>query len=313
MNIDKSLLQDYFKSFDTSKLDDLHHCGQSFPAWHLEMLKDRARLDFYKNLLEHKVKDKIVLDIGAGSGILSYLALRFGAKKVYSVEFNPHMQVVYTQLMAAPLTEKRAVLLDMDANNLTLDFFGHDRPEVIVQEIYGANGLSEDVIAVFKALQKNGITQNALILPQICQIMIEPVYSEFYDSSFDLEEFEGFPLNILSQLGSWKVLDLPYENAGRWVNSGEEKMLAQIDLQNPVMENVYSLQFNNLRDYSHLRLSIRVMDGEKVLASSHGQEFSHWTNLYFPIPKWHRKEDETAIFEIAKENIYLSRYVSART
>ena len=92
MSANQNFLENYLKSSDTKFLDEFNRSGASFPAWHLEMLRDRERFDFYKKLIESNVKDKVVLDVGCGSGILSYLCLRFGAKKVYSVEFNPLCQ-----------------------------------------------------------------------------------------------------------------------------------------------------------------------------------------------------------------------------
>lgn len=285
----KSPLKNYLQSSDTDYLDAFHKSGEHFPAWHLEMLRDRERFEFYKNLIEHKVKDKVVLDIGSGSGILSYLSLKYGAKKVFSVEYNPHLQEVYSHLMARPIAEGKAKLLKMDAYELLLKEFGDDQPEVIVHEIFGANGLSENVISVFKTLQLNGISKRAEILPRFSEIIIEPVYSEFYDTSFELEDFEGFPLSQLSNLGAWKSIDQSYELADKWTSSGEEKLLAVIDLMKPEMQETYSVQFSNLENYSHLRLSIRILGHNNVLISSHANKFSHWSNIYFPIPKWHRK------------------------
>ena len=309
MSSTPTLLENYLKSSDTTYLDEFHRSGQYFPAWHLEMLRDRERFDFYKKLIEHKVKDKVVLDIGSGSGILSYLCLRFGAKKVYSVEFNPHLQAVYSHMMAKPMAEGKAKLLKIDAYELTLKEFGNDRPEVVVHEIFGANGLSENVIPVFNALKLNGILENADILPRLCEIIIEPVTSEYYDTSFDIEDFEGFPMRELSKLGAWKSLDQSYEHADKWISSGKESLLAVIDAKNPVMQETYSLEVSDLKNYTHLRLSIRILDDKGMLVSSHANKFSHWSNLYYPIPKWHRVNGKTvADFVIVENEIYLKNF-----
>lgn len=53
------------------------------------MLKDRVRTLAYKDAIEKNptdFKDKIVMDIGAGTGILSIFAARAGAKHVYAIE-----------------------------------------------------------------------------------------------------------------------------------------------------------------------------------------------------------------------------------
>ena len=57
---------------------------------HEEMLKDKVRTGAYqKAILENKdiFKDKIVLDVGSGTGILSFFAAQGGAKHVYGIEF----------------------------------------------------------------------------------------------------------------------------------------------------------------------------------------------------------------------------------
>lgn len=54
-----------------------------------DMLEDHKRTGAYYNaVLENKrlFKDKVVLDVGTGSGILAIFSAMAGAKKVYAVE-----------------------------------------------------------------------------------------------------------------------------------------------------------------------------------------------------------------------------------
>lgn len=53
-----------------------------------EMLKDEVRTLTYRNSMyhnKHVFKDKVVLDVGSGTGILSMFAAKAGAKKVFGV------------------------------------------------------------------------------------------------------------------------------------------------------------------------------------------------------------------------------------
>ena len=53
-----------------------------------EMLKDVVRTRSYQNVITQNnflFKDKIVLDVGAGTGILSLFCAKAGAKHVYAV------------------------------------------------------------------------------------------------------------------------------------------------------------------------------------------------------------------------------------
>ncbi|KAM3859047.1 protein arginine N-methyltransferase 8-B [Diretmus argenteus] len=75
--------------------DVIHYCGfhlnYYFHLVHLtqEMLKDEVRTLTYRNAMyhnKHVFKDKIVLDVGSGTGILSMFAANAGAKHVYGIE-----------------------------------------------------------------------------------------------------------------------------------------------------------------------------------------------------------------------------------
>jgi len=53
------------------------------------MIKDRVRTESYQKAIEfnkNDFKDKVVLDIGCGTGILSLFAARAGAKMVIGVD-----------------------------------------------------------------------------------------------------------------------------------------------------------------------------------------------------------------------------------
>jgi len=55
--------------------------------WHFSMLNDLQRNEAYKEALDKLIeKDDVVLEIGAGSGILSMLAAKAGAKHIFAIE-----------------------------------------------------------------------------------------------------------------------------------------------------------------------------------------------------------------------------------
>ena len=58
-------------------------------AIHEDMLKDKIRTDAYRDFIydnKHLFRDKVVLDVGCGTGILSMMCAKAGAKEVYAVD-----------------------------------------------------------------------------------------------------------------------------------------------------------------------------------------------------------------------------------
>eukprot|EP00477_Mikrocytos_mackini_P001020 GAHX01001096.1.p1 GENE.GAHX01001096.1~~GAHX01001096.1.p1 ORF type:complete len:410 (-),score=72.30 GAHX01001096.1:69-1298(-) len=69
--------------------DDNYFSSYGYSDIHRTMIEDDSRTGTYHRALvqnKHLVKDKIVIDIGCGTGILSYFALKAGAKLVYAFD-----------------------------------------------------------------------------------------------------------------------------------------------------------------------------------------------------------------------------------
>ena len=75
---------EYFTSYDSVEV-------------HRLMIRDKPRTEAYRDAILNNsqyFKDKIVMDIGAGTGILSLFAKQAGAKKVFAVEASPLADVL---------------------------------------------------------------------------------------------------------------------------------------------------------------------------------------------------------------------------
>ena len=56
---------------------------------HREYLSDLNRLDAYRRAIEERVRPGfVVVDLGAGSGIMGLLACRAGARRVYAIDID---------------------------------------------------------------------------------------------------------------------------------------------------------------------------------------------------------------------------------
>jgi predicted RNA methylase len=116
----------------------------------IPMLNDKGRNKFYKSAIESCVKDKVVVDIGTGTGLLSILAAKAGAKKVFSVERDPgrtdFAKKIFASLGYSDIIEViHADYLDID---LSADIF--------ISETIGNWIFEEKILEIGKHSAKHG-------------------------------------------------------------------------------------------------------------------------------------------------------------
>ena len=127
------------------------------------MLADETRVARYKAAIESVIrKNHIALDIGAGSGILSYLLLQSGAAKVIAIEesnASKTMRKVMRQLLPA-------MGKSLDASLQVIHGNASDRiPEMLkaapkgihamVSELFGHDPFSEGMLGTLREIQSN--------------------------------------------------------------------------------------------------------------------------------------------------------------
>lgn len=159
---DKSQLsshdQHYFSSYD--------HYGI-----HEEMLKDTSRTLSYRNAMyrnKHLFKDKIVLDVGCGTGILSMFAAKAGAKHVYSVDMSSIIEKAKEIVSINGFSDK-ITLLQGKLEDITLPV---DKVDIIISEWMGYFLLYESMLDTVLLARDKYLVEGGLIFPDKCHMYI---------------------------------------------------------------------------------------------------------------------------------------------
>ncbi|OTA96928.1 hypothetical protein M434DRAFT_392365 [Hypoxylon sp. CO27-5] len=143
--------QHYFNSYN-------HH------GIHEEMLKDEVRTKSYMNAIvqnKHLFKDKVVLDVGCGTAILSMFAVKAGAKHVIGVDMSTIIfkakEIVKVNGMADKIT-----LIQGKMEEIELPF---PKVDIIISEWMGYFLLYESMLDTVLYARDKYLAQDGLIFP----------------------------------------------------------------------------------------------------------------------------------------------------
>lgn len=167
--------------------------------FHFAMMNDLPRNKFYYDLLKkHITPESGVLEIGAGSGLLSMMAAQLGAKWVVAVEGSPEMSRLAQANIKANNFENKIKVLNMLSTDLTLKHLPA-RPDVLVSEIFGTLLLGESALDYLQDVRERLLKPTTKIVPQLgtqYAILIEcPT------------------LESICSVGSWNGLNLSHVNS----------------------------------------------------------------------------------------------------
>ena len=159
---------------------------------HSTLVNDKLRNEFYKNAIDKSVKDKIVVDIGSGTGILSFYALAAGAKFVYAVEIDSQRAAITQVLLQANFDKSRFKVLNInfwDRNNL--DKFKH-KIDVFVSETVSAAIFCQGAILTWEIF-KEIASDNFISIPDSLSIDVHEWYGErlFNENNHSLRDHTG--------------------------------------------------------------------------------------------------------------------------
>ncbi len=201
------LTSDKDKWFDSVKFyfneKDFYYSSYSNLSIHETMLNDKIRTESYRQLMIKNTKtfeNKIVLDVGCGTGILSLFAASSGAKHIYAVE-NSSIALFAQQIIIDNGFENKITLIKGKIEEIHLPV---EEVDIIISEWMGYFLLFESMIdSVIFARDKWLNKKIGLIFPdKLCLNMClsEQGSTWKYSKKENLNNVYGFDFTSLSAL-----------------------------------------------------------------------------------------------------------------
>jgi len=170
------------------------------------MIADSARMDAYVEALRRAVKpDSVVLDIGAGTGIFTMLACRFGARRVYAIEPADAIQVA-REIAAANGYADRIEFIQKLSTEITLP----EKADVIISDLRGLLPFLGHHISSIADARKRLLKPGGTLIPQRDNVWVGIVeaaetYDEYWQPWDKYELDMTAARRIVTNTAGWKI------------------------------------------------------------------------------------------------------------
>ncbi len=245
-----------------------------------QMMADAVRNNAYKSAIFNTVqKGDVVIDLGAGLGILSIWAVQAGAKKVYAIEKTETIELA-KEIAKENGCEKHIEFIQDLSTNVTLA----EKADILISETLGSFGIDEQTLFFTHDCCERLLKDNARIIPQHIDLYVAAVQ---HQSAYD-------KINIWRQ-----VPDINLEKAYDVFSS---KMLIETVspdqlISDPIQIAQYSL--NNLTETTFNQQTYLTMnkatsihgvagwftvqlDDQTFISTAPDQSLTHWKQAVFP-------------------------------
>lgn len=159
--------------------------------YHLSMLHDTARMEAFRRAIDATVQPgDVVLDLGCGSGVLSFMACEAGAGKVYAIEGGPIIDVARELAVDNGFADRIEFLAGW-----SIDVGLPELADVLISETIGNAGFDEGIVAWTVDARRRLLRPDAVLLPQRLRMWVCAA-----------ESFDDYAL-----VGDWREPSLPYD------------------------------------------------------------------------------------------------------
>ncbi|RNA31812.1 arginine N-methyltransferase [Brachionus plicatilis] len=277
----------YFDSYDNVTVHNL-------------MLRDKPRVTKYRDAImksKNLFKDKVVLDVGSGTGILSIFSAQAGAKHVYAIEACRGIAELSKSIIKDNGMDDKITVLNEEVEKLDLPV---KEVDIIVSEWMGFYLVHESMLSSVLFARERWLKKDTgLMYPSLAYLYVCPVemtrylnenlsyWSSFYNINYQSmskvyrEVFLSKP--IVEIIKSDQMID-------------EEQILASFDLKNVNIKDLESIQEYNLEFSARKDCTLHgfafwfdvVFDTDEetvILQTGPNSEPTHWKQTIALLPE----------------------------
>ncbi|TMX00722.1 hypothetical protein EJD97_000255 [Solanum chilense] len=167
---------------------------------HEEILKDVVRTKTYQNVIYKNsflIKDKVVLDVGAGTGILSLFCAKVGAKHVYAIECSSMadmaQEIVKLNGFSDVITVIKGKVEEIDLPVRKVD--------IIISEWMGYFLLYENMLDTVLYARDKWLVKDGLVLPDKASLYLTAIEdADYKDEKIEFwNSVYGFDMSCLQK------------------------------------------------------------------------------------------------------------------
>ncbi len=202
------------------------------PFWHIQMLNDTRRNDAFERAIRKAVEKEgqhaRILDIGTGSGLLSMMAARAGARNIVTCERVPVIAETAQRIVALNGYERQIRVVNMSSSRMVVGKEIEARADILISEILSSDLLAEDVLNTFEDAHARLLRPGATVIPRAATAVGCLVESDVLSEHAFVGEVSGFDV---SPFGALSAQRLPVHGTmTSWRRLSPDVDLLRIDL-----------------------------------------------------------------------------------
>ncbi len=245
------------------------YLGQFIPVhYHHNMLMDQNRMHSFKSAIHYTVKPGAkVLELGGGTGVLSFFAAQKAAK-VYCVEFNPDMVREARKFLAINPNGHKVEVIHADA----FDYLPPEPVDVVICEMIHVGMLREKQVEVIESFKRRYLARFGgplpIFIPEAVIMAAQPIEQEY--------DFEGFHAPIVQ----FQETNVVYPGT---VELGQPAVYSLIDFSQPV-DNVFAWEGGIVVEKGGLLNAMRFITKNVLAIVQEEANTIDWLNHYMTLP-----------------------------
>jgi protein arginine N-methyltransferase 1 len=253
------------------------------------MLKDEVRTLGYKKAImdnKHLFKDKLVLDVGCGTGILSMFAVKAGAKHVYAVDCADIVHQANQIIIDNGLQDKITVI-QKKIEELDLPC----KVDIILSEWMGYFLLYESMLNTVIWARDHFLAPEGILLPDRASLYIAGIEDEEYkqDKIDFWDNVYGFNMSCIKKIAIREPLVDTVEGKVLVTNSYRfyAVNLDTVKVEELIFKNPFSIKVSRT-DNIHAFISWFDVEFSKChkpihISTSPQSTYTHWKQTVFYI------------------------------
>ena len=258
--------------------------GFSDIEMHLWMLRDDARAEAFERALTKAIRPgDVVVDVGAGTCLLSMMACRAGAARVYAIEETGIIDLARTLVQQNGYGD-RIVLLRGNSGRIRLP----ESADVVVSETIGSFVFSEAILETMEDARRRFLKPGGILIPGQISIRVAPVESWQEGIGFLERPVRGFDYRAAAELFDSEMV-VAAKAIGKGHLLDDARPLYEIDFSAGAGITNFdrTLEFTARRDgVLHGFVGTwraRLHDDVDLICEPGGPPV-HWPPLLFPLP-----------------------------